>query len=60
MEAFLSALRHCLGRSEYGRLFPALRADFENSVANVVLNRLIGRSLGETARALGCATRQAR
>ena len=52
MEAFLAALRHCLARSEYGRLFPALRADFENSVANVVLNRLIGRSLGETARAI--------
>jgi hypothetical protein len=52
MEAFLAALRHCLARSEYGRLFPALRADFENSVANVVLNRLIGRSLGETARAM--------
>jgi siderophore synthetase component len=52
VEAFLAALRRCLARSEYSRVFPALRRDFKNSVANVVLNRLIGRSLGETARAI--------
>jgi siderophore synthetase component len=50
--AFLAALRRCLARSEYSRVFPALRGDFENSVANVVLNRLMGKSLGETARAI--------
>ncbi len=52
VETFLAALRRCLAGSEYSRVFPALRGDFENSVANVVLNRLIGRSLGETARAI--------
>jgi siderophore synthetase component len=52
VEAFLAALRRCLARSEYSPLFPALRADFENSVANVALNRLIGRSLGDTACAI--------
>jgi hypothetical protein len=52
VEAFLAALRPCLAGSEYSCVFPALRGDFENSVANVVLNRLIGRSLGETARAI--------
>jgi len=50
--AFLAALQRCLPKSEYCRVFPALRADFENSVANVVLNRLIGRSLGNTACAI--------
>ena len=52
IQAFLVALTRCLARSEYRRVLPALRADFENSVANVVLNRLIGRSLGETAQAI--------
>jgi siderophore synthetase component len=52
VETFLAALRRCLARSEYSRVFPALRADFENSIANVVLNRLIGRSLDETALAI--------
>ncbi len=49
VEAFLAALERCLAQSEYSRVFPALREDFKNSVANVVLNRLIGRSLGEAA-----------
>jgi siderophore synthetase component len=52
VEAFLEALEYCLASSEYRRVFPALRQDFENSVANVVLNRLIGRSLVDTACAL--------
>jgi siderophore synthetase component len=52
VEALLAALRRCLARSEYSRVFLALRGDFENSVANVVLNRLIGGSLGETACAI--------
>lgn len=50
--AFLAALQCSLRRSEYSRIFPALRADFENSMANVVLNRLIGRSLGKLAHAI--------
>lgn len=49
---FLAALRRCLAGSEYSGVFAALHSDFENSVANVVLNRLIGRSLGEKACAL--------
>ena len=52
VKAFLLALERCLALSEYSRVFPALREDFENSVANVVLNRLIGRDLGETACAI--------
>jgi siderophore synthetase component len=52
VEGFLAALRRCLARSDYSPLFRALRADFENSVANVVLNRLIGMSLGDTACAI--------
>lgn len=50
--AFLGALRRCLAGSEYSRVFSALRADFENSIANVVLNRLIGGVLGETGRSI--------
>ena len=50
--AFLAALERCVAGSEYSRVFAALRPDFENSVANVVLNRLIGRALGRKARAL--------
>ena len=40
--ALLGALRKALAGSEYARLFPAFKADFENSVANVALNRLLG------------------
>ena len=50
--AFLRALGRCLAGTEYDKVMPALRADFENSVANVVLNRLVGASLGPTASAL--------
>ena len=50
--AFLRALQRSLKGSEYSRVFGALRSDFENSVANVVLNRLIGAALGPKARAL--------
>lgn len=42
IETFLDALRRSLAGTEYDGVFDALRADFENSVANVVLNRLIG------------------
>ena len=49
---FLRALQRALRGSEYSRVFAALRADFENSVANVTLNRVIGRSLGSKTRAL--------
>lgn len=52
VEAFLAALRACLAGSEYSAVFGALRSDFENSVANVVLNRLIGTSLGKNSRAI--------
>ena len=51
-EAFIAAMERCLALSEYASVFPALQQDFENSIANVVLNRLIGRSLSETARAI--------
>jgi siderophore synthetase component len=40
--SLLGVLRKSLKGTEYGRRFRALRADFENSVANVVLNRLLG------------------
>jgi siderophore synthetase component len=50
--AFLAALRPCLARTEYRRVFAALSSDFENSVANVILNRLLGKALGERAHAL--------
>jgi siderophore synthetase component len=46
---FLAALKLCLARTEYRRLFAALSADFQNSVANVVLNRLLGTAIGARA-----------
>jgi siderophore synthetase component len=52
VRAFLLALKRSLAGSEYSRVFDRLSSDFENSVANVVLNRLIGSSLGKKARAL--------
>lgn len=39
---FLSALQRALRGTEYTRVFSRLRSDFENSVANVTLNRLLG------------------
>ena len=38
----LRALRQSLRGTQFGRQFRALRSDFENSVANVTLNRLLG------------------
>lgn len=49
---FLRALCHALAGTEYSRVFKALRSDFGNSHANVVLNRLLGPALGKKARAL--------
>ena len=49
---FLRALRRALAGTQYTRLFAALRSDFANSHANVVLNRLIGTALGKNACAL--------
>lgn len=42
--AVLALLKRSLANTAYGRRFAALRHDFENSVANVVLNRLLGPS----------------
>ena len=39
---FLDVLRRALRGSEYTRVFARLRSDFENSAANVTLNRLLG------------------
>jgi siderophore synthetase component len=50
--AFLSALERALHGSEYAEVFCALRSDFENSVANVVLNRLIGSALPKRSKAI--------
>jgi siderophore synthetase component len=50
--AFLNALRPCLTRSELARHFDRLVADFDNSFANLVLNRLIGQRLGAGAQAV--------
>ena len=40
--SLLTALHRSLKGTVFGRHFAALRADFQNSVANVVLNRLLG------------------
>jgi siderophore synthetase component len=50
--AFLNALRPCLEPSELGRHFDRLIADFDNSFANLVLNRLMGERLGAGAQAV--------
>jgi len=42
MPSVLARLRQSLKGTEYARRWPAFRMDFENSVANVVLNRLLG------------------
>ena len=49
---FLRALRRALAGTPYTRVFEALRSDFANSHANVVLNRLLGAALGKNARAI--------
>lgn len=50
--AFLNALRPCLKSSELARHFDRLVADFDNSFANLVLNRLIGQRLDGGAQAV--------
>jgi siderophore synthetase component len=50
--AFLNALRPCLKPSELARHFDRLIADFDNSFANLVLNRLIAQRLGFGAKAV--------
>lgn len=50
--AFLKALRRCLERSEIVRYFDRLAADFDNSFANLVLNRLLGQRLDPSAQAI--------
>jgi siderophore synthetase component len=47
--AFLNALRPCLEPSALARHFDRLIADFDNSFANLVLNRLIAQRLGRGA-----------
>ena len=50
--AFLKALRLCLKTSELARHFDRLVADFDNSFANLVLNRLMGQRLDARAQAV--------
>lgn len=50
--AFLNALRPCLERSALAQQFDRLVADFDNSFANLVLNRLIGERLDAGAQAI--------
>lgn len=50
--AFLTALNDCIKGTIYDDAWRALRSDFENSVANVVLNRLLAQSFGRRTRAL--------
>jgi siderophore synthetase component len=50
--AFLNALRPCVEPSELARHFDRLIADFDNSFANLVLNRLIAQRLDAGARAI--------
>jgi siderophore synthetase component len=50
--AFLSALRRCLEGSDIVRFFERLAIDFDNSFANLVLNRLLGEELDSDAQAI--------
>lgn len=50
--AFLNALRPCLKRSDLSRHFRRLIADFDNSFAHLVLNRLIAQGLNSGAKAI--------
>ena len=50
--AFLRALRRSLRRSDLVSHFDRLVANFENSFANLVLNRLLGRRLARGAKAI--------
>jgi siderophore synthetase component len=50
--AFLNALRPCLKPSQLARHFARLIADFDNSFAHLVLNRLIAQGLDSGAKAV--------
>ena len=50
--AFLNALRPCVEASELGPHFDRLVADFDNSFANLVMNRLIAEQLDGGAQAI--------
>jgi siderophore synthetase component len=50
--AFLNALERCLKAREITRHFERLVADFNNSFANLVLNRLLGQRLHADAQAI--------
>ena len=50
--AFLNALRFCLERSKLARYFDRLVSDFNNSFANLVLNRLIAQRLNACAQSV--------
>ena len=50
--AFLNALRACLEPSELTQYFDGLTADFDNSFANLVMNRLIAQRLDARAQAI--------
>jgi siderophore synthetase component len=50
--AFLDALRPCVEPSELAQHFDRLIADFDNSFANLVMNRLIGERLDAGAQAI--------
>jgi siderophore synthetase component len=50
--AFLNALRPCVEPSELAPHFDRLVADFDNSIANLVLNRLIAQRLDTGAQAI--------
>ena len=49
---FLNALRHCLKPSEIATHYDRLVADFDNSFANLVLNRLISQRRGARTQAI--------
>ena len=50
--AFLNALRPCVEPSELAQHFDRLIADFDNSFANLVMNRLIAQRLDADAQAI--------
>jgi siderophore synthetase component len=50
--AFLNALRPCLERSKLAKYFDRLVADFNNSFANLVMNRLLAHRLNADAQAI--------
>lgn len=50
--AFVNALRPCLETSDLARHFDRLIVDFDNSFANLVLNRLIAEGLDARAQAI--------